>query len=69
VRAVLDAAGAGVVPVGGVEAGLGGTAPDAGPPPAALAVAGSLAAGAGLLLVAARRTGGRPRHAGSARHR
>jgi hypothetical protein len=64
VRAVLDAAGPGVVPSGGVEAGLGGTAPSAGPAPVApAAVAGSLAAGAGLLLVATRRAGGRPRHA------
>jgi hypothetical protein len=64
VRAVLDAAGPGVVPSGGVEAGVGGTAP--GPRPAG--VSGPMATGAGLLLVgtlllALRRAGGRPRHA------
>ncbi len=69
-RTVLDAAGPGVVPSGGVEAGVGGAVPDDPWPPLALtAVGGSLAAGAGLLLVAARRAGSRRRHAGPARHR
>ena len=58
VRAVLDAAGAGVVPRGGVEAGAGGTAGD---PPV-----GPILLGAAAVLVAAGtlvpRTRGRPRH-------
>ncbi|SDC01261.1 protein of unknown function [Geodermatophilus telluris] len=54
VRTVLDAAGPGVVPAGGVEAGAGGTADDGLPLPA---VAGA------VLVWAATRTGaGRRRH-------
>ncbi len=65
VRTVLDAASPGVVPSGGVEAGAGGNAPAGGPSPSVVltAVGGSLAAGAGLVVLAARRTAGRPRHA------
>ncbi len=63
VRTALDAAGPGVVPSGGVEAGAGGTAPAGGPSPSVVltALGGSLAAGAGLVVLAARRTAGRPR--------
>jgi hypothetical protein len=51
VQTALDAASPGVVPVGGVEAGAGGTAaPEGAPlPVVAVAVGGSLAVGAGLL--------------------
>jgi Domain of unknown function (DUF4397) len=49
VRTVLDAAGAGVVPTGGVETGAGGTAP-AEPAPGAIAGAVGLTVLAGLLL-------------------
>ncbi|WP_448640697.1 DUF4397 domain-containing protein [Geodermatophilus sp. URMC 63] len=53
VRTALDAASPGVVPVGGVEAGAGGTAPEGPPlPVVAVAVGGSLAVGAGLLATA-----------------
>ncbi|PRY51668.1 uncharacterized protein DUF4397 [Geodermatophilus tzadiensis] len=51
VRTVLDAAGPGVVPSGGVEAGAGGTADDSAPLPV---VGAAVAAGAGLVLLAAR---------------
>ncbi|MGY1650051.1 DUF4397 domain-containing protein [Geodermatophilus sp. SYSU D01119] len=70
VRTALDAAGPGVVPAGGVEAGAGGTAGGSASLPVVLtATAGSLTAGAGLLLVASRRTAAAgPRHAARARH-
>ncbi|SFO38311.1 protein of unknown function [Geodermatophilus obscurus] len=65
VHAVLDAAGPGVVPSGGVEAGAGGTA-GAGSPSLLSVVltagGGSLVAGAGLV-AATRRTAARSRHA------
>ncbi len=68
VRTVLDAAGPGVVPSGGVEAGAGGTAApgDRSLPAVLTAVGGSLTAGAALALVASRRAvagTARPRHA------
>jgi hypothetical protein len=53
VTAVLDAAGPGVVPVGGVEAGAGGTAGDPGPPAGRLSLA-VLAVAAVLLTVRVR---------------
>lgn len=60
VRPVLDAAGPGVVPQGGVDAGAGGTAADA--------PVGPILLGAGAVLVVAgaavaRASGSRPRHA------
>lgn len=60
VTPVLDAAGAGVVPVGGIETGAGGTA-GAGTSPGMLALAGG-AVGA-VLLVAGRGRMRRSRHA------
>ncbi|SFO89346.1 protein of unknown function [Geodermatophilus dictyosporus] len=72
VQTALDAAGPGVVPAGGVEAGAGGTADDGAPlPVTAGVVAGSLAAGAGLVLVATRAVAGRGpgRHAARSRVR
>ncbi len=71
VQAVLDAAGPGVVPSGGVEAGAGGTAGAAGPslPVVLTAVGGSLVAGAGLVAAAARHTAARSRRAAPARTR
>jgi hypothetical protein len=49
VRTVLDAAGAGVVPTGGVETGAGGTAPAA-PPPGVIGGAVGLTVLTGLVL-------------------
>jgi hypothetical protein len=49
VRTVLDAAGAGVVPTGGVETGAGGTAP-AEPPPGVIGGAVGLTVLTGLVL-------------------
>ncbi|MGY1730868.1 DUF4397 domain-containing protein [Geodermatophilus sp. SYSU D01045] len=72
VRTALDAAGPGVVPTGGVEAGAGGAAGTASPPVLAVAGAAVLAAGAGLVLLAPRRTaaGAAPgRHAAGRRRR
>jgi hypothetical protein len=63
VRPVLDAASAGVVPVGGVETGAGGTA-DGGAPFGVLALA--IGAGGAAIAVGARARRGRARHA--ARH-
>ncbi|SEL77152.1 protein of unknown function [Blastococcus sp. DSM 46786] len=52
VRPVLDAAGPGVVPTGGVEAGAGGAAGAGGPLPALVAGAAGLTLLTGLLLAA-----------------
>lgn len=60
VRPVLDAASAGVVPVGGVETGAGGTA-GGGVPAGVVALA--LGAGAAALAIAARSRPGDARHA------
>lgn len=60
VRPVLDAASPGVVPVGGVETGAGGTA-GGGVPAGVVALA--LGAGAAALAVAARSRRGHARHA------
>ncbi|MGR7023534.1 DUF4397 domain-containing protein [Geodermatophilus sp. URMC 62] len=70
VQTALDAASPGVVPVGGVEAGAGGTAAPEGPslPVVAVAVGGSLAVGAGLLATA-RAVPSRARAAGAPRVR
>jgi hypothetical protein len=59
VQPVLDAASPGVVPVGGVETGAGGTA-GGGVPIGVVALA--VGAGGALLAVAARSRGGRARH-------
>jgi hypothetical protein len=69
VQAALDAASPGVVPSGGVEAGAGGTAGNPSPAVVLTAVGGSLAAGAGLVVAATRRSAARPRHATPARTR
>jgi hypothetical protein len=69
VQAALDAASPGVVPSGGVEAGAGGTAGNPSPAVVLTAVGASLAAGAGLVVAATRRTAARPRHATPARTR
>jgi hypothetical protein len=61
----LDAASPGVVPVGGVETGLGGTAGSEGSPwvvPVGIAVVAAVAAGA-MRVTTARRTSSSPRHA------
>jgi hypothetical protein len=66
VQTALDAASPGVVPVGGVETGAGGTADGGGSPLFAVALAA--AAGAGVLLTSlprSRRRGSAPRHAAS----
>jgi hypothetical protein len=59
---LLDAAGTGAMPVGGVAAGAGGSVDDvpAGPWAAVLGVA--VLAAAGLLVSLRRRPAGRPRH-------
>jgi hypothetical protein len=66
VQTVLDAAGPGVVPAGGVETGAGGTAAGSGTPRVPFALAALVATG--LLLAALPRPGRRsrtPRHAAS----
>ncbi len=65
VRTVLDAAGAGAVPAGGVEAGAGGSAGGSFLPEVLTAALLSLAAGVGMFSVASR-TG---RRAPAGRHR
>jgi len=62
VMPLLDAAGTGAMPVGGVAAGAGGSVDDvpAGPWAAVLGVA--VLAAAGLLVSLRRRPAGRPRH-------
>jgi hypothetical protein len=53
VQTALDAAGPGVVPTGGVEAGAGGTAaPESPPPVVAAVIGGALAVGAALVATA-----------------
>ncbi len=71
VQTVLDAAGPGVVPAGGVEAGAGGAAatPEPSLPVGVAAVGGALAAGAGLLMATTRRPAAGPRHPAPTRTR
>jgi hypothetical protein len=71
VQTVLDAAGPGVVPTGGVEAGAGGAAatPEPSLPVGVAAVGGALAAGAGLLVATTRRPAAGPRHPAPTRTR
>ena len=63
VKTALDAASPGVVPVGGVETGAGGTAPDAGDPVGRVALLVLVAAVLGLALTTRFRLPGRGRPA------